>query len=146
MFLPWWPARGISIALLIKRVTDGYQVEPETDIRIIPCVGTFETSPDDKPPSREAAWATRALHLIAERPPDQTATAVFGEVWFSSRPLHQSSSGDQVQGRFPHRRSRAGAPQVVAGIATLPKSSGSCALRTCEGRNYSAHHMSRIEL
>lgn len=90
MFLPWWPARGISIALAIKRVTNGYQVEPKTDIRVIPCVGAFETSPEEKPPSKEAAWATRALHLTAERPPDETATAVFGEVWFSSGPLDQS--------------------------------------------------------
>jgi protein-L-isoaspartate(D-aspartate) O-methyltransferase len=88
--LPWSPTSDISIALLIKRMANGYQVEPKMEIRIIPCVGTFETAAESKKPSRGAASATCALHLTAERPPDETATAIFHEVWFSCRPLGHS--------------------------------------------------------
>jgi protein-L-isoaspartate(D-aspartate) O-methyltransferase len=87
MLLPWCAARDTTIALLIKRTAIGYHVEPMMAIRIIPCVGASEPCPEDKRPSRNAAWATRALHLTAERMPDNTATAIYSEVWFSSEPL-----------------------------------------------------------
>lgn len=87
MLLPWCAARDATIALSIKRTANGYHVEPMMAIRIIPCVGASEPSPEDKRPNRNAAWATRALHLTAERMPDKTATAIYSEVWFSSEPL-----------------------------------------------------------
>jgi protein-L-isoaspartate(D-aspartate) O-methyltransferase len=87
MFLPWFAARDASIALAIRRADRGYCVQPLMPTRFIACAGVSEPSPDDKPPDRSSAWATRALHLAAERAPDATATAIYGEVWFSSERL-----------------------------------------------------------
>jgi protein-L-isoaspartate(D-aspartate) O-methyltransferase len=87
MFLPWFAARDASIALAIRRADRGYCVEPLMPTRFIPCAGAGEASPGDRPPDLAAAWATCALHLTAERAPDATATAVYGEVWFSSERL-----------------------------------------------------------
>lgn len=87
MVLPWCPARDVAIALLIERTAAGFRVDPTMAIRIIPCAGAFAASPDDQPPSRDAAWATRSLHLMAERAPDTTLTAAYRDVWFSSDDL-----------------------------------------------------------
>jgi protein-L-isoaspartate(D-aspartate) O-methyltransferase len=88
MFLPWFAARDVSIALAIRHAAaGGYDVDPFMPTRFIACAGAPEPSPGDKLPDREAAWATRALHLTAERPPDATATAIYREVWFSFRRL-----------------------------------------------------------
>jgi protein-L-isoaspartate(D-aspartate) O-methyltransferase len=86
MFLPWFAAREVSIALAIRRAAlTGYAVDPFMPARFIACAGIPEDLSGDKLPNREAAWATRALHLASDRPPDATATAIYREMWFSSR-------------------------------------------------------------
>jgi len=87
MFVPWRPAHDIGIALLVRRTTSGFEVEPMMPTWFIPCTGASDAPPDHKPPDRNAAWATRSLHLSAEQAPDATATAVYGEVWFASERL-----------------------------------------------------------
>jgi hypothetical protein len=44
-------------------------------------------SPIERPPDRNAAWRSRSLRLTAEQAPDQTATAVYKDIWFSSDAL-----------------------------------------------------------
>ncbi|WP_204350934.1 hypothetical protein, partial [Serratia marcescens] len=52
----------------------------------IPCVGASNTDQCTKVPDDAAAWSSRSLWLTAERPPDETATAIYPHVWFSSAP------------------------------------------------------------
>ncbi|TIV66870.1 MAG: SAM-dependent methyltransferase, partial [Mesorhizobium sp.] len=51
----------------------------------IPCVGASVAGPEAKVPTRERAARTRSIWLSEDKAPDRTATAVFGDVWFSSR-------------------------------------------------------------
>lgn len=86
LFIPWRPTRDIGIALSITRRRSGFEVRPIMQTWFIPCTGASEASPGDKAPDRDAAWATRSLHLSREREPDATATAIYRDVWFSSEP------------------------------------------------------------
>jgi protein-L-isoaspartate(D-aspartate) O-methyltransferase len=88
MFLPWSAARDCTPAIAIRRASaGGYHVKPFMATRFIACTGAAGPAAGDTLPDCKTAWSTRALHLTAERPPDETATAIYGEVWFSSEPL-----------------------------------------------------------
>lgn len=84
LFVPWRPAPDIGIALCITRRPNRFEVKPLMQAWFIPCAGASEASPGDKMPDRDAAWATRSLHLVCERKPDDTATAIYRDIWFSS--------------------------------------------------------------
>jgi protein-L-isoaspartate(D-aspartate) O-methyltransferase len=84
MFLPWRPAADIGIALVISRTGRGFTVNPAMPAWFIRCVGASNSTSVDVPPDIRGAWASRALYLKAERQPDATATAIYGELWFSS--------------------------------------------------------------
>ncbi|TIU63778.1 MAG: SAM-dependent methyltransferase, partial [Mesorhizobium sp.] len=53
----------------------------------IPCVGASAVEPGAKIPTRERAARTRSIWVREDKAPDRTATAVFGDVWFSSRTI-----------------------------------------------------------
>jgi protein-L-isoaspartate(D-aspartate) O-methyltransferase len=55
----------------------------------IPCVGASEQPAGSTPPDRNLAWRSRSIRLTAEQAPDQTATAVYQDIWFSSEALTQ---------------------------------------------------------
>ena len=84
MFVPWRPAADVGIALIIARTARGFRVNPAMPAWFIPCVGAASSSSGDIAPDIKGAWASRALYLKAERQPDATATAIYGELWFSS--------------------------------------------------------------
>jgi protein-L-isoaspartate(D-aspartate) O-methyltransferase len=90
MFVPWRPSGDIGIALFIQRTPSGFSVNPAMSAWFIPCVGASSSSPGDKPPQVDGAWASRSLYLTTERTPDATATSIYDEVWFSTEPLKSS--------------------------------------------------------
>jgi protein-L-isoaspartate(D-aspartate) O-methyltransferase len=92
MFVPWHPAPQIGVALFISRTINGLAARPLMPAWFIPCVGASAGSPGDKPPNPNGAWATRSLHLRAERAPDATATAIYSQVWFSSELLKSTAA------------------------------------------------------
>lgn len=83
MVFPWRPAESVGVAVLVRRMATGYSCQPFMGSWFIPCVGASKPGPADRVPTSAEAWATRSLRLTADQPPDETATAVFGEVWFS---------------------------------------------------------------
>jgi protein-L-isoaspartate(D-aspartate) O-methyltransferase len=84
MFVPWRPTADIGIALVISRTAQGFRANPAMPAWFIHCVGASTSSSGDKAPDIKSAWATRALYLKSARQPDATATAIYGELWFSS--------------------------------------------------------------
>jgi protein-L-isoaspartate(D-aspartate) O-methyltransferase len=95
MFVPWRPTVDIGIALFIRRTASGFAVDPAMPAWFIPCVGASSSSPSDKHPGLDGAWASRALYLKAEREPDATATAIYDEMWFSSERLSHANPAPQ---------------------------------------------------
>ncbi|MDX8520352.1 protein-L-isoaspartate O-methyltransferase family protein [Mesorhizobium dulcispinae] len=85
MIFPWRPAERIGLAVIVTRMAGGFACQPFMGSWFIPCVGAWVGGPEAKVPTRERAVRTRSIWLSEDKVPDRTATAVFGDVWFSSR-------------------------------------------------------------
>jgi protein-L-isoaspartate(D-aspartate) O-methyltransferase len=84
MIFPWRPTELVGLALVISRSGTGFKVKPLMPSWFIPCVGASETQESKKVPDSREAWSARSVWLIADREPDDTAVAIYRELWFSS--------------------------------------------------------------
>ena len=87
MIFPWRPSETVGLAVLITRLENGFACRPFMGSWFIACVGASTAEPGARIPTRERAARTRSIWLAATKTPDRTATAVFGDVWFSSRSI-----------------------------------------------------------
>jgi protein-L-isoaspartate(D-aspartate) O-methyltransferase len=84
LIFPWQDTSKSGPIVLVSREPDGFAVKPLRPATFIPCVGASD--PDcvaTKAPEMGSAGASQSLHITADRPPDDTATAIYPEVWFS---------------------------------------------------------------
>jgi protein-L-isoaspartate(D-aspartate) O-methyltransferase len=87
MIFPWRPAETIELAVIISRRDDAFQVAPLMAAWFIPCVGASSIDGCTKVPNTAEAWSARSAWLTCRRPPDETAVAIYQDVWFSSGAL-----------------------------------------------------------
>jgi protein-L-isoaspartate(D-aspartate) O-methyltransferase len=85
LIFPWRPSDTVGLAVLVTRLGNGFACRPFMGSWFIPCVGASVAGPEARTPTRERAARTRSIWLNASKAPDRTATAVVGDVWFSSR-------------------------------------------------------------
>lgn len=86
MIFPWQPTERIGLTLLLIRSGSGFTVKPLMPAWFIPCVGASRSEQCTKTPTISEAWSIRTAWLMDERHPDETAVAIFKDVWFSSGP------------------------------------------------------------
>jgi protein-L-isoaspartate(D-aspartate) O-methyltransferase len=86
---PWRPSQLVAIAALVTRTASGLELRPLTPAWFIPCIGASGEPAGSTAPDGAAAWQSRSIRLTAEEAPDQSATAVYQDVWFSSQPTPQ---------------------------------------------------------
>ncbi len=91
LLFPWRPAESVGLALLVSRRGKGFAAKPLMPSWFIPCVGASDTAECRKAPSSEEAWATRSVWPSSLRPPDDTATAIYPDLWFSSAAIDELS-------------------------------------------------------
>ncbi|TGP55192.1 protein-L-isoaspartate O-methyltransferase [bacterium M00.F.Ca.ET.230.01.1.1] len=87
MILPWRPSETVGLAVLVTRRENGFACQPFMGSWFIPCVGAPVAGVAARIPTRERAARTRSIWLTKDKAPDRTATAIFGDVWFSSRAI-----------------------------------------------------------
>ena len=87
LIFPWRPSKTIAMATLVTRSASGFNLKPLMPAWFIPCVGASEQPAGSTPPDRDSAWRSRSIRLASEQAPDQTATAVYQDIWFSSEAL-----------------------------------------------------------
>ncbi len=88
LIFPWRPSEDIALTLLVKAETGGFSVTPLMRAWFIPCVGaSSELKPQKLPANADAARTLRSIWRTTDRTPDQTALAVYRDVWFSSEEL-----------------------------------------------------------
>jgi protein-L-isoaspartate(D-aspartate) O-methyltransferase len=87
MIFPWRPSESVALTLLVTRFAQGFEVKPLMPVWFIPCVGASDTSGCSRAPDLEEARNVRSVWLSAERMPDDSAVAVFPDIWFSSAAL-----------------------------------------------------------
>ncbi len=82
LIFPWQPGGGGGVALKVERRPEGFHARALMGVSFVPCE---EAGPPGLALDPAAAEAVRSLRLRADEPPDGSAVAVFGEVWFSRR-------------------------------------------------------------
>ncbi|MEM1050020.1 MAG: methyltransferase domain-containing protein [Pseudomonadota bacterium] len=89
LLFPWRPAESVGLALLVSRRGEGFAAKPLMPSWFIPCVGASDAADCRKTPTGEEAWATRSVWPLSVRSPDETATAVYSDLWFSSTEIDE---------------------------------------------------------
>jgi protein-L-isoaspartate(D-aspartate) O-methyltransferase len=84
MIFPWRPSPAVGLAVIISHRQAGFGVKPLMASYFIPCVGASDTRECRKIPDSREAWSVRSVWLTSDRAPDETAVAVYDELWFSS--------------------------------------------------------------
>ncbi|RWN26045.1 MAG: protein-L-isoaspartate O-methyltransferase [Mesorhizobium sp.] len=88
MIFPWRPAERVPLAVMVIRTEKGFACDPFMRSWFIPCVGASLADSASRIPTREQAARSRSIWLVQDKAPDATATAISGDVWFSSEDLH----------------------------------------------------------
>jgi protein-L-isoaspartate(D-aspartate) O-methyltransferase len=99
LVFPWRPSQDVALAALVTRVARGFEFKPLMPAWFIPCAGASmaesgesiclakQMAPATLTPDHDSAWRTRSIHLSRDRAPDDTATAIYENVWFSAEPV-----------------------------------------------------------
>lgn len=88
LIFPWRPSDKIALTLLIKAEISGFTVTPLMRAWFIPCVGASdELTPLRLPQTAEEVRSLRSIWRTTDRTPDDTAVAIYPDVWFSSEKL-----------------------------------------------------------
>jgi protein-L-isoaspartate(D-aspartate) O-methyltransferase len=87
LVFPWRPASNVGLAMLVRRVSGGFAASSFSSAWFIPCIGASDQAVTLRAPSKTEAAATRSVFLSREREPDETATAIYEELWFSTAEL-----------------------------------------------------------
>lgn len=84
MIFPWRPSQAAGLAVIISRRQAGFSVKPLMASWFIPCVGASDTVECTKIPDPREAWSARSVWMTSDRKPDETAVAIYRDLWFSS--------------------------------------------------------------
>ncbi len=84
LVFPWRPREETGLAMLVRHLPGGFSATPFMGSWFIPCIGASTARFEDRLPTPAEARATRSLRLTSQCAPDDTATAVFRDVWFSA--------------------------------------------------------------
>jgi protein-L-isoaspartate(D-aspartate) O-methyltransferase len=87
MIFPWRPSELVGLAVVVTRTDAGFRAEPLMPSWFIPCVGATDAEESQKIPEMREAWSARSVWLTSDREPDETAVAIYRELWLSSAEL-----------------------------------------------------------
>ena len=87
MIFPWRPSQAVGLAALVTRVASGFELKPLMPAWFIPCIGASMAASGALTPDHNSAWRSRSIHLSRDRAPDESATAIHENVWFSAMPI-----------------------------------------------------------
>jgi protein-L-isoaspartate(D-aspartate) O-methyltransferase len=87
LIFPWQPHGGWGPAVLVTRTEAGFSASHLMTVGFIPCSGENANKASRHRPSEADIAATRSIWLTVDREPDETATAIYDAVWFSSEPV-----------------------------------------------------------
>lgn len=83
LIFPWQPSGPGGVTLMVRREAGGFAAKPTLSVGFISCEGAALSGRTPRP-SADAVERTRSVWITADRSPDDTATAIYDDVWFSS--------------------------------------------------------------
>lgn len=90
LIFPWQPSGRTGVALMVTRNPRGFAAAAIMEVAFIACVGAMTRPSAGHRPEYGEVVRTRSVWLTTERPPDDTATAIYDQVWFSSAPAERT--------------------------------------------------------
>jgi protein-L-isoaspartate(D-aspartate) O-methyltransferase len=87
LVFPWRPAHDVGLGVLAARLARGFAVSVLGGAWFIPCAGASDEAVTIRKPSPKEARRVKSIVLGDERQPDETALAVYPDLWFSSAPV-----------------------------------------------------------
>ncbi|MFC2249008.1 protein-L-isoaspartate O-methyltransferase [Labrys portucalensis] len=89
LIFPWRPREEIGLALRVEATAAGFAVKALMPSWFIPCTGASrEIRTIRQPRSSREASAVRSLWPLAQKAPDESAIAIYPDLWFSSAALN----------------------------------------------------------
>ncbi|MBX4909628.1 SAM-dependent methyltransferase [Rhizobium bangladeshense] len=84
MIFPWRPNEDVAVTMLITRGQSEFSAQPLMPAWFIPCIGASDPRQSLRVPDRTGARTIRSAWLTRDRKPDESAVAIFRDVWFSN--------------------------------------------------------------
>jgi protein-L-isoaspartate(D-aspartate) O-methyltransferase len=84
IIFPWQADERNGPAVLITRTDAGYTARPLMSVWFIPCIGASDASECSKAPTGAETRTIRSVWLTRDRAPDETAVAIYRNLWFSN--------------------------------------------------------------
>ncbi|NRP86314.1 Protein-L-isoaspartate O-methyltransferase [Ensifer adhaerens] len=89
IIVPWQASDRIGLAVLITRTEHGYSARALMPAWFIPCIGASDPEQCSKVPTVGGARSIRSVWLTQDRSPDETAVAIYRDLWFSNADVPQ---------------------------------------------------------
>jgi protein-L-isoaspartate(D-aspartate) O-methyltransferase len=86
LIFPWTPTPEIGLAVLAIRMAQGLSARVLSGAWFIPCTSASDPELTLCQPTAAEARNVRSIVLSADRDPDESAVAVYGNLWFSTEP------------------------------------------------------------
>lgn len=83
LIFPWQATERHGVTMLVTRTAAGYATRALMPSWFIPCVGTQDPAFCLRAPDTSQIAGIRSAWLNAEAPPDDSAVAVYKDIWFS---------------------------------------------------------------
>jgi protein-L-isoaspartate(D-aspartate) O-methyltransferase len=83
IIFPWQANETTGVAVLLTRSETSFTATPMMPVWFIPCVGASDSDHCTKAPSMAEAWSIRSVWLTRDRSPDDSAVAIYKDLWFS---------------------------------------------------------------
>lgn len=85
IIFPWRPTRDIGLAVLATRTDRGFAARTLGGAWFIPCASASDEGITIRKPEKTAARHIRSIVLASKREPDDSAIAVYPDLWFSGK-------------------------------------------------------------
>ncbi|MCF6321396.1 MAG: SAM-dependent methyltransferase [Rhizobiaceae bacterium] len=87
IIFPWSPGLNGGPTIVMKKAAGGFHIKALAQVWFIPCIGASEKQTSARLVQNGSLQSVRSAYFISERQPDDTALAIFDELWFSSAVL-----------------------------------------------------------
>ena len=87
IIIPWQANEKVGLAVMITRREQGFSARALMQAYFIPCIGAPDPAQSTKMPDGGEARSIQSVWLNQERAPDETAVAIYRDLWFSKAGL-----------------------------------------------------------
>ncbi|ASW07226.1 protein-L-isoaspartate O-methyltransferase [Rhizobium sp. 11515TR] len=87
LIVPWQANEKVGLAVIITREDTGFSARALMPAYFIPCIGASDPMQSAKIPNGGEARSIQSVWLTQERAPDETAVAIYRDLWFSNASL-----------------------------------------------------------